>query len=320
MRFSREIRALILLVVVFAAAAIKAPRLLEPSSISSILLWIPLLTVMAVGQMLVIVSRGIDVSVGSILGFAGIAVGMLFRAHPDMNVYLGAGIALAIGAALGAVNGMLVAWAKIPAIITTLGTLSAYRGLTFILSKGEQIDSNNIPIAVSEWSMSGPFKIGGVTIPWILVFTALVVVIGHVFARRTVTGRNLYAIGSNMEAARLHGVNVNALLILAYAACGALAGFAGIMYASRYGFVNPGTAGFGMELTVIAATVIGGTDVRGGSGSVPGVVIGCVLLGVINVALAVIGIAADWQLFFYGAIILVAVGLDAFVGKAEAKA
>lgn len=320
MRVSRELRALILLVVVFVAAAVKAPRLLEPSSISSILLWIPLLTVMAVGQMLVIVSRGIDVSVGSMLGFSGIAVGMLFRSHPDMNVYLGAGIALGIGAALGTVNGLLVAWAKIPPIITTLGTLSAYRGLTFILSRGEQIDSNNIPIAVSEWSMAGPLKIGGVTIPWILVFTIVVAVCGHIFARRTVTGRNLYAIGSNSEAARLHGVKVGALLILAYAICGALAGFAGIMYASRYGFVNPGTAGFGMELTVIAATVIGGTDVRGGSGSVPGVVIGCVLLGVINVALAVIGIAADWQLFVYGAIILVAVGLDALVGKTEAKA
>lgn len=320
MRVSRELRALILLVIVFVAAAIKAPRLLEPSSISSILLWIPLLTVMAVGQMLVIVSRGIDVSVGSMLGFSGIAVGMVFRSHPDLNVYLGAGLALAIGAGLGTVNGLLVAWAKIPPIITTLGTLSAYRGLTFILSKGEQIDSNNIPVAVSEWSMAGPLKIGGVTIPWILVFTIVVAICGHIFARRTVTGRNLYAIGSNSEAARLHGVKVNGLLILAYAVCGALAGVAGIMYASRYGFVNPGTAGFGMELTVIAATVIGGTDVRGGSGSVPGVVIGCVLLGVINVALAVIGIAADWQLFVYGAIILVAVGLDALVGKAEARA
>ncbi len=318
MKVTRETRALILLIVVFVAAAIKAPRILEPSSISSILLWIPLLTVMAVGQMLVIVSRGIDVSVGSTLGFAGIAVGMIFRSHPDLNIYLGAITALAIGAALGLVNGALVAWLRIPAIISTLGTLSAYRGLTFIFSRGEQIDSNNIPDAVQRWSIDGPVAIRGVTIPWILVFTILVVIAGHLFARRTVIGRNLYAVGSNAEAARIHGVRVNAVTILAYVICGALAGFAGILYASRYGFVNPGTAGVGMELNVIAATVIGGCDVRGGAGTVPGVVIGCVLLGVLNVALAVIGIAADWQLLVYGGVILLALGLDAIVGRAEA--
>jgi rhamnose transport system permease protein len=320
-KLTRELRAFILLVVVFAAAAIREPRLLEPTSISSILLWIPLLTVMAVGQMLVIVSRGIDVSVGSTLGLTGIAVGMLFRSHPDLNIYLAALIALAIGAFLGLINGGLVAWAKVPPIIATLGTLSAYRGLAFVLSQGKQIDSNQIPGALSNWSIEGPVSIGHVTIPWILIFTLLVAVVGHLLATRTVVGRNVYAVGSNSEAARLHGVRVSAVLVLAYAVCGALAGFAGMLYASRYGFVNPGSAGLGMELNVIAAVVIGGCDVRGGSGSVPGVVVGCVLLGVINVALAVLGIAADWQLLVYGAVILLALCLDAFVAnRAEARA
>lgn len=318
MRVTREIRALILLVVVFAAAAIKAPRMLDSTSISSILLWIPLLTTMAVGQMLVIVSRGIDVSIGSTLGFTGIAMGMIFRAHPDFNVYLGSAIALGIGAALGFINGALVAWARIPAIIATLGTLSAYRGFAFILSRGDQIDSNNIPAAITRWSTEGPVTIRGVTVPWLLVLTLFVVAIGHVFARRTVAGRNLYAIGSNVDAARIHGIRVNGSLLTAYIVSGALAGFAGVMFASRYGSVNPGTAGQGMELNVIAATVIGGCDVRGGVGTVPGVVIGCVLLGVINVALAVIGISADWQLLVYGAVILVALGLDGLVGRTKA--
>lgn len=320
MKITRELRALILLIVVFAAAAMKAPRILEAQSISTILLWIPLLTVMAVGQMLVIVSRGIDVSIGSTLGLTGIAVGMLFRSNPGLNIFVGAGIALIIGGFLGLVNGLLITKVKIPPIIATLGTLSAYRGLAFILSKGEQIDSNNIPSALQDWSIKGPFKIGAVTIPWIILLTLAVIVVGHIFARRTIWGRNLYAIGSNAEAARLHGVKVEALLMLTYAICGALAGFAGILSASRYGFINPGSSGLGMELTVIAATVIGGTDVRGGSGSVPGVVIGCVLLGTINVALAVAGIAADWQLFVYGAVILLALSLDALVGRSEAKA
>ena len=317
---SSDLRVLALLVVVFAAAAIKAPRILEPTSISSILLWIPLLTVMAVGQMFVIVSRGIDVSIGSILGFSGIAVGLLFKANPGLNVFLGAGFALAVGAVLGFVNGALIARVRIPPIIVTLGTLSVYRGLTFMLSGGEQIVSNNLPSALADWSVQGPVRVGGVTLPWILVFPLVVAVAGHVLGRRTVAGRNLYAIGSNAEAAKVHGIRVNGLTILAYTLSGALAGFAGILYASRNMSVNPGTAGLGIELNVIAATVIGGTDVRGGSGSIIGVVIGCVLLGVINVALSVTGIAADWQMLVYGAVILLALAMDALFAPRRATA
>ncbi|MBN9503260.1 MAG: ABC transporter permease [Armatimonadetes bacterium] len=316
---SREMRTLILVILVFAIAAFKEPRLLSASSISSILLWIPLLTVMAVGQMLVIVTRGIDVSVGSMLGLSGMLTGMLFRAHPDLNLALGAGASLGIGAVLGLINGGLIAWAKIPPIITTLGTLSVYRGLTFIVSGGHQIDSNNIPSALTEWSLRGPVTIGGVTLPWLLVFALLAVGLGYFLTNKTVLGRNLYAIGSRPEAAHLRGVPVGKSVFACYVICGALAGFAGLLYASRYGFVNPATAGSGMELTVIAATVIGGCDVKGGSGSVGGVLLGCILLGVVNVALAVLGVAADWQVLVYGSVILIALGLDAFASRRQAK-
>ncbi len=314
---SREARTFALIVLVFLLGVFKEPRLFSPSSISSILLWIPLLTVMAVGQMLVIVSRGIDVSVGSIVGFSGIVVGMLFRDHPGMNIWLGTLLSIGIGAGLGFVNGSLIAWAKIPPIITTLGTLSAYRGLTFIVSGAKQVDSSHIPTAITDWSMSGPLRIGGVTIPWMIVFVLIVAVLGHVYASRTTMGRNLYAIGSHPEAAHLRGVPVAKSVLFAYILCGALAGFAGALYMSRYGFVNPGTAGNGFELTVIAATVIGGCDVRGGSGSVLGVVLGCILLGVVNVGLSVLGIAADWQILVYGAVILLALGFDAFAGRTK---
>lgn len=299
---------------------LKEPRLLSASSISSILLWIPLLTIMAVGQMCVIVSRGIDVSVGSILGLSGILVGMLFKAHPETNIFVGAAAALAIGTGLGFLNGAMIAWVRVPPIIATLGTLSAYRGLTFLVSKGEQVDSNYIPTALTNWSMNGPFRIGGVTIPWLIVFALLAAVLGHLFAHRTTLGRNLYAIGSNPEAAHLRGVPVRRSVLFAYVVCGALAGFAGILYMSRYGFVNPASAGQGMELTVIAATVIGGCDVRGGSGNAFGVVLGCVLLGTVNVALAVLGVAADWQLLVYGTVILLALGFDAALGRPRQEA
>ena len=320
MKITRELRALILLVVVFTAAAIKAPRLLEPSSISTILLWIPLLTVMAVGQMLVIVSRGIDVSIGATLAFTGFSMGLMFQANPHLSLFLAVLAAGGIGLALGFVNGALIAWARIPPIITTLGTLSAYRGLTFIIAGGRQIVRNDIPAGLTNWSMEGPLTVGGVTIPWLLVWAIGVCVLGYIFTSKTVWGRNVYAIGSNPEAAHTHGIRVSRLTVLVYTVCGMLAGIAGLLYASRYGFVNPASAGDGMELTVIAATVIGGCDVRGGSGSVLGVLIGCVLLGTINVALSVVGIAEDWQMLVYGAVILLALSLDGFLARRRVAA
>lgn len=295
---------LLLLVVIFAVA--KEPRFLEAKTISSILLWMPLLAVIGMGQMLVIVTRGIDVSVGSIVGLAGIGAGMLFREMPGLNLFVGTLAGVGIGLLLGAINGLAISWARVPPIIATLGTLSAYRGLTFIVSGGRQIDSNHIPPALTQTTIDGPVRLGGVTLPWILIYALLIAGAMAWFVRRTRTGRDIYALGSHPEAARLRGIPVGRTTFIVYAITGALAGFAGVLYAARYGFVNPATAGQGMELSVIAAVVIGGTKVTGGSGTVLGVLLGCLLLGTINVALAVLGIAATWQLLVYGAVILIA--------------
>jgi len=306
----RELGTLALLILVVAVSTVKEPRFLEAASINSILLWIPLLAVIGMGQMLVIVTRGIDVSVGSIVGVAGMAAGMLFRAHPDLNVFLGALAGVSVGLVLGSINAAAIAWARVPPIVATLGTLSAYRGLVFIMSGGKQVDSNDIPPALTHWSLDGPLHLGGVTVPWILALALLVALVTALFVRYTRTGRDVFALGSHPEAARLRGVPVVRTTFLVYAATGALAGLAGVLYASRYGFVNPATAGQGLELSVIAAVVIGGTKVTGGTGTVLGVVLGCLLLGTINVALAVLGIAGTWQLFVYGVVILVAILFD----------
>ena len=311
----REAGTLVLLLAVAGAALAKDHHFLDAKNLNSILLWIPLLAVVGMGQMLVILTRGIDVSVGSTMGLAGIIVGILFRDHPGLNIYLGTAIGMAIGALLGAVNGALIAWAKVPPIIATLGTLSAYRGLVFIVSKGDQIDSNNIPDALTNWTLHGPFQIGGVTISWLLVWAMVASALTAYLLRQTRTGRNIYSIGSNPDAARLRGIPVTRVTFLVYAICGALAGLAGVLYASRYGFVNPATAGSGFELIVIAAVVIGGTNVFGGSGTVPGVLLGCLLLGTINVALAVLGIDETWQMLVYGVVILVALTLDSAVRR-----
>jgi rhamnose transport system permease protein len=297
----REEAIVVLLFFIIAIVTAIEPRFLSTFNVRSILLWVPLLTVVAMGQMMVIIIRGIDVSVGSTLGFAGIVVGMIFRDNPGFNIDL--------GTLLGILNGSLIAWVKIPPVITTLGTLSAYRGFVFIVSGGRQIDPNHIPIEMIRWSQRGPFR--SQLIPWVVVIALVVAVLFFLFLNYTKAGRNVYALGSNPEAARLRGIPVNSTTFMVYTITGAMAGLAGILYASRYGFVNPGETGVGFELTTIAAVVLGGTNVFGGSGSVLGTVLGCLLLGTINVALAVLGIAATWQLAVYGIVILLTVIIDA---------
>ena len=311
----REAGTLVLLLLLVIVATIKEPRFLQASSIESIILWVPLLALVGLGQMMVIVTRGIDVSVGSIMGLAGMITAMTFRDHPGMNVYAGAGLGVAIGLALGSLNGLLISWAKIPPIIATLGTLSAYRGFTFIVSGGRQVDSTSLPDALKAWSLGGPFSLGEVTFPWILIITLIIAGIVAWFLKKTRAGRDIYTIGSNPEAARLRGIPVVRTTFSVYAITGGLCGLAGVLYASRYGFVNPGTAGSGMELLVIAAVVIGGTNVVGGSGTVLGVLLGALFLGAVNVALSVLGISETWQQLVYGVVILIAVLVDTFVRR-----
>jgi len=314
---SREIATAILLVLVIVAAGIKEPRFLKADSVESILLWMPLFAVIGLGQMMVIVCRGIDISVGSIVGVAAMVEGTLFRAHPTMSLALGTSISIGVGFALGSLNGVLVAFANVPPIIATLGTFSAYRGLVFIVCRGQQVDSNDIPDALTKWSSDGPIHVAGITIPWILIIALVVSGIAAWFLRMTRGGRDIFTFGSNPEAARLRGVPVKRTVYLVYAITGALCGLAGSLYLSKFGFVNPATAGQGLELVVIAAVVIGGTNISGGSGSVLGVLLGCALLGAINVALTFVGIDEAWQQLVYGIVILLAILIDTWVRRSQ---
>lgn len=313
-----EFGTLAMLLIVVVGAAIREPRFLGAESLNSILLWIPLLAIVGMGQMLVVVTRGVDVSVGSVVGVAGMVVGGLFRAHPSLSVGVGLLAGAGVGLGLGSVNAAAIAWGRVPPIVATLGTLSAYRGLAFIVSAGKQVDSNDLPDALTRLSLAGPVRLGGVTVPWILLLALAVAGATAFFVRSTEAGRDAFALGNNPEAARLRGVPIIRTTFLVYALSGTLAGVAGVLYASRYGFVNPATAGQGMELSVIAAVVIGGTRVTGGVGTVAGVLLGCLLLGTLSVALAVMGIAATWQGLAYGLVILVALLVQKGFGEGRA--
>jgi len=311
---AREITAFVLLLLVWGIAGMKEPRFLQPSNLNSVLLWMPLITVVAMGQMLVIVIRGIDVSVGSIIGFSGIVLGMVLRASPHAPVPLLLLVGLAVGVLWGIVNGVLVAYAKIAPVIVTIGGLSAIRGAAFILSQGKQVDSTVIPDSLTALAQGG-IHLGPVLVSWLLVIALVVATLTAGFLHWTRLGRNIFALGSNPSAAHLRGILVPRTTLICFAASGAVAGLAGVLYAARFGFVNPGTAGQGFELNVIAAVAIGGVQMSGGRGSVLGVLLGCLLLSTINVALSVLGIDANWQLLTYGLIILIALLADALISR-----
>jgi rhamnose transport system permease protein len=304
----RELPIGVALLVLVLLVSLRAPGFLSMSSMASVLLWLPLILVCALGQMLVIVTRGIDVSAGSAMALSGMLTAMLLRDHPNLSVGVGALAALGIGATLGAINGALILGARVPPIVTTLATLGVYRGLTFIVSQGVQINEYELPRALTSWTATGPF--GQSVVPWVVVFALVMVGVTDVFLKRTRVGRDLFAIGGNPEAALLRGINVRAVTFLAYVLCGCGAGVAGVLYASRFGTVNAASIGQGFELLVIAAAVIGGTSVFGGIGSALGVFLGCLLLGVINVALSVLQIDNTWQQAVYGLVILTAVLFD----------
>ncbi len=312
----RRFAALIFLVVFVVAVGLREPRFFASQSIESVLLWMPLIVIGALGEFMVIVSGGIDISIGSILGFAGIGVGLVVKANPNLPVPVLLVVGCALGLLLGIVNASLITWAKISPLIVTIGTLAAFRGLTFLLSKGDQIDSSMIPDSLTGLANKG-IPIFGVNVSWLFVIALVLAVVVAWVLRNTIAGRNLFAYGNDAHSAHLRGVSGNAVTFWVYALSGAFAGLGGVMYAARFGFVNPGSAGQNLELTVIAAVAIGGTKLTGGSGTIGGVLTGCLLLSCINVGLSVLGIDANWQMLAYGLVIVVAIIVDGLTARRQ---
>lgn len=291
-----------------AVGAVK-PQFLTVNSLRIILLLVPLIMIGAMGQMLVIVARHVDLSIGSILGLTAMASGMMFRYAPDVWWQLGFVLSIGIGALLGLFNGVLVTLFRLPAIIVTLGTLNLYRGMTYIMSDAKQIDRQYVPTALKEMSQSSPIF----GIPWIIFMSFGIAILTFWFAVHTRIGREVFALGSNPVAAPLRGINVSKVTLLVFTISGALSGLAGIMYASRWGFVNPSNTGNGFEFQVIAAVVIGGVSINGGVGTVLGTVLGVLLLGCVAAALPLLGIPGTTQSAIYGAVILIALIIDRLV-------
>ena len=310
----RELPIALVLVLVVVATTIREPRFLDAETVGSILLAVSLVLVVAMGQTVVVITRGIDVSAGSTMAMAGMAVAVLYQRHAIESLWAGILLVVLFGAAGGAINGLLVAAARVPPIIATLGTFGAYRAVAFLVSNGHTVSDVQLPASLRNLSLAGPLGERSV-IPWLVIIAFAVALLTFVNLRYSRVGRYVYAVGGNAEAARLRGVPVRLVTFYAYAFSGATAGLAGLLSASHYGSVNPEQIGSGRELASIAAVAVGGVSIFGGAGNVLGVVLGALLLGTIETALTVLGIDPGWQLTAYGAAILLAMTFDVLAGR-----
>jgi rhamnose transport system permease protein len=305
----RELSIIIFILLLIAIVSINTPAFLTIENFRNILLNISILVIVALGQMMVIITRGIDLSVSSIIGLVAMMVSFTVVAFPTLPPALAIVLGMLLGAILGSFNGMVITVGKVPPIIATLGTLSIYRGMVFMYSGGTWINSFEMPDSYRALAKAAPLGL-----PNIILFAAIVAVIVYLFLNYTRPGRDIYAVGSNPEAAVVAGIPVQRTIFMVYVISGLLAGLAAVLWASRFESAQTNTA-LGFELQSVAADVVGGVNIMGGSGTVMGVVLGAFLLGTIENALIMVRISPFWQLAAQGLLILVAVIVDSAIRR-----
>jgi rhamnose transport system permease protein len=306
---ARELSIVLFLCVLLVAVGVTSPAFLHPANIQDILVNSSFTVVAAVGMTMVIVAGGIDISIGSMLAVCCVVAGNAAKAGlPTALVLL---LSLAVGLVLGSINGALVAFARIPSIIVTLGTMSIMRGAVTWATGGYWV--RDLP---PSFTALGASEFLGV--PMSVWVAGVVAVVGAFVMRGTRVGRRIYAVGGNPRAAELAGINVRWVVFGVFAACGALVGIAAILYATRFTVIQS-NAGVGFELLVITAVVVGGTNIMGGRGTVFGSVLGVLLLSVIGSALTYKHVSAYWESAVQGVLVLLAVVSDTLRPSRAAK-
>lgn len=291
----------LIVIAMVGLVGLRAPVFVTPSSLVAVVTDTSILAMMALAQMTVILTRGIDLSVAANLALTGMIVALVARAAPGVPLPAIVALSAGIGLGLGLLNGVLVALLRIPPIVVTLGTMAVYRGMIFIIAGGAWMTSKDMPpdfLALPNASFLG--------VPSLIWIAAAVTAAFWIFLTLTPAGRGLYALGGNPVAARYCGIAETRLTLMVYAIAGAVAGLSGYLWVARFGIAYSDIAN-GYELTVIAACVIGGVSIGGGIGSVPGTLIGALFLGVVVNALPVIDVSPFWQMAISGAVILAAV-------------
>ncbi|MDX3589822.1 ABC transporter permease [Streptomyces sp. ID03-2B] len=308
----RELAILVVLVVMLVLTQLGNSAFLSEQGIKDLLLNATILALVATGQSLVVITRNVDLSVGSTLGISAFAAGTYLQGggHPVVAVVL----AVLLGVGFGLLNGLLVSLGQVPALVVTLGTLYIIRGIDSIWVGSRQITAADLPGGFVD------FGSGGISaVPWLAMIALALLVLTAYYLKHFGSGRELYALGSNPEAARLAGIPVRRRILLAYTFCGALAGLAGALYLARFGNVDSGT-GTGYELTVVSAVVVGGVVFTGGSGTVYGAALGALLLTSVNSVLPALGVSSVWVLAINGFLLILAIAVDRIVALRVASA
>jgi len=298
------------LLVICVLFALLTPNFLNPNNLLNIARQASINIVLAAGMTFVILTGGIDLSVGSILGVTAV-MGVAVSLMPELS-WAAAPVALLAGLAMGLFNGALVAYLGLPSFIVTLGTYTGLRGLAYLLADGTTLINNSLPFAWVGNARLGP-------VPWLVVIALGVIVLSWFILRRTVLGVHVYSVGGNMQAARLTGIKVGLVLLFVYGFSGLMSGLGGVMSAARLYSAN-GNLGQGYELDAIAAVILGGTSFVGGVGTIIGTLFGALIIAVLNNGLTLMNVSFFWQLVVKGAVIIVAVIIDRVRTQAGARA
>lgn len=302
----RELSLVLILVVMIAIVATQAPQVLSQSNLTDVSVLASVIAVAAVGEAMVVITRNVDLSVEAVIGLVAFAVAGVL-ANGLLPIPLAMAFGVGLGLVLGMINGLIVAVLRVPSIVATLGTLSVFRGVDFLIAGGKQVTATQLP--------AGYLAIARATVLGIPVFVVVAVSIAVVFAvilRSTTFGRSVYATGSNPEGAAVLGIRAGMVTFVVFSLAGLLGGIAGVMWGILFGTINA-TSATGVTLQVIAAVVVGGVNIFGGSGTVIGAALGALFLTFIGNALILVRLSQFWLQALYGLVILVAVALDALL-------
>ncbi len=293
--------------------ATRFPGFVAPANLAAVFNDTAPLILLALGQTVVILTRCIDLSVAANLALTGMVCAMLNAAVPGLPLVVILALSMAMGAALGAINGVLVWTLAIPPIVVTLGTMTIFRGLIFVISGGEWVNAHEMSPAFTGFPRT--VILGLPVLSWIAILAALVFL---VMIARTALGRAFYAVGGNPSAAVYAGIDVGRTQFWAFVISGTLAGLTGYLWVARYSVAYVDIAG-GFELEVVAACVIGGISIAGGAGTILGAILGALFLGVMKNALPVVDISPFWQMAISGAAIVIAVAFNTRAGRAKGR-
>ncbi len=303
---SRELTLAVVVILLTAIVAILAPNFLSSSNVISVTALTAIIAIAAVGEALVIITKNIDLSVESTMGLVAFVVAEVLKGQ-NLPVPAAWAIGIGLGLALGMVNGLVITIFRVPSIVATLGTLSIFRGLTYFVANGHEINATDLPAGYTDAASQTVFGV-----PLFVILAIVVVIVVGLALRYTALGRHLYAVGSNADAAATIGIRSRWTVFMAFALSGMLAGVAGVLWGIEFGQLYASSAS-GESLAVIAAVVVGGVSIAGGSGTVVGAAIGALFLGLINNALTVLSLPQEWLQVIYGVVILFAVATDAVV-------